>query len=73
MTSPCRITANSGFSGRFFHVFQYLAVGKKNNPLFVLGLDRKIRPLRSLASFMMSNGDSRQGFFCPTLTHYDVF
>ena len=39
MTSSCRISANSGFSGSLFHVFQIKntcsVVSKKNNPLFV--------------------------------------
>ena len=36
MTSPCPISANSGFSGSFFfHVFSNIKLSKKKNPLFV--------------------------------------
>ena len=52
MTSPCRISSYSGFSGSIFlQVFpismMYLVVSRKKNPLFMWGWDRKIRPLRS--------------------------
>ena len=52
MTSPCRISAYSGFSRSLFSMsfryeIRYLVVGKKKNPLFVWGSDRKIRPSRS--------------------------
>ena len=46
-------------------------VGKKKNPLFVWGKDRKIRPsdhhLSSLGNRVMTNGDPRDEFFYPTL------
>ena len=52
MTSPCRNTFISGFSGSLFHVFfqykmRYLVVSKKKNPLFVWGWDSKICPAQS--------------------------
>ena len=49
MTSPCRNSAYSGFSGSFLKFFSNLnevfsGEQKKKNPLFVWGWDRKIRP-----------------------------
>ena len=76
MTSPCIISAFSGFSGSLFHVFYYknvvfsgeqvteslilVSMGKKNTPLVITVCHHS-------ASLMMPIGDPRDGFFYPTL------
>ena len=72
-----RFSANSGFSGFFFHVFQYemryLGVSKKKNLLFVWGWDRKkpslaITVCHNSASLVIPISDLRDGLFSPTFT-----
>ena len=60
MTSPCLILAHLGFYESLFHVFffhnkmRYLVVSMKKNPLFVWGLDRKIKIYPSHSPFVIT-------------------
>ena len=66
-TSPCRISAYTGFSGSLFHVFSNLVENKENNPLFVWGLDIKVRP--SLSQFVIP----RQASWCKSMILWTDF
>ena len=72
MASPCRISANSGFSGKLFHVLFFpiwnavLSVSKKKNTLFVWGWDRKIHP--SWSPFVIT----QQASWCQSVTDFSI-
>ena len=42
MTSPCRISANSGFHGSIFHVFQYSGEQEKEAIIRVNGISTRL-------------------------------
>ena len=78
MMTPCRISANSGFSGSPFHVFffqyklRYLVVIKKRiHYEYEDGREKSVpreHGLSSLGKPRMPISDTQDGFFYPILT-----
>ena len=81
MTSPCRISANWGFSGSLFHVFlykmRYLVVNRKRIHYScedgVENLSLTITACHHSASLVMPIGDPWDDFFLSLPHTYDRF